>query len=274
MPELVRIADNDWITIYSDAVQRNTEKMWEAYDLLGSNAKMAEKIFREIIAECGNCALEAFNDLGELFLESNRIVEAAGTFAKAYEIAKSTIPKDFKVGKDRIPWGFLENRPLLRAFCNNGFQLFEEERFEEASQIFHFILQVNPDDNQGARYLLLDCYFQQGLFREALELCKQYPDEYSIDFKYGKALAYLGLNQTKDALRQYEFAKKCFPTFDEMIRGNVGLMKAYKAYLKSKVSDHHSSRDKEEAFEYWNKYAHLWIRFLPELGIIKTNPSK
>jgi hypothetical protein len=55
-----------------------------------------------------------------------------------------------------LPWGFIDNRPYLRALFNFGLCLWRLERFDEAAALFTRVLWLNPSDNQGARMILPD----------------------------------------------------------------------------------------------------------------------
>jgi tetratricopeptide (TPR) repeat protein len=63
------------------------------------------------------------------------------------EIGKSCFPKNFSPGKDRLEWGFLENRPFLRACHNLGLLYLERGNAEKALSVFEDMLAMNPNDN-------------------------------------------------------------------------------------------------------------------------------
>lgn len=53
-----------------------------------------------------------------------------------------------------LPWGYINNRPFLR--CLNGFGLcmWRLSRFAEAERVFDRMIWLNPNDNQGVRFLI------------------------------------------------------------------------------------------------------------------------
>ena len=53
-----------------------------------------------------------------------------------------------------LPWGHIDNRPILRCVHGFGLCLWRAGRFEEAERIFDRMLWLNPPDNQGVRFLL------------------------------------------------------------------------------------------------------------------------
>jgi hypothetical protein len=55
-----------------------------------------------------------------------------------------------------LPWGHINNRPLLRCMYGYGLCLWRLGRLKEAEEIFTRMLWLNPPDNQGVRFLLGD----------------------------------------------------------------------------------------------------------------------
>jgi tetratricopeptide (TPR) repeat protein len=53
-------------------------------------------------------------------------------------------------------WGDVDSRPYMRALHGQGLCYYRLGRLEEASRAFKRMLELNPNDNQGARFLLRD----------------------------------------------------------------------------------------------------------------------
>jgi len=68
----------------------------------------------------------------------------------AYEKTRKVFPKWPK----EMQWGVLENRQYLRAICDKACLYHQEDDFKKAEDIYRLILRMNPNDNQGVRYLL------------------------------------------------------------------------------------------------------------------------
>ncbi len=68
-------------------------------------------------------------------------------------IGNLSLPKNFN---GVLAWGFIENRPYLRALYNSGLCYWKMKDFEKALEVFRKILILNPMDNQGARFLIPD----------------------------------------------------------------------------------------------------------------------
>ena len=67
----------------------------------------------------------------------------------AIRIAELSLPPDFT---ELLPWGFIYNRPFLRAFHGYGLCLWRLDQAENARAVFERILSLNPADHQGVRF--------------------------------------------------------------------------------------------------------------------------
>ena len=66
--------------------------------------------------------------------------------------------------------------------------LWRLKRQDEAREHYREMLRLNPNDNQGIRYLLLVLLLEIGREDEATELLKEYADEWSAVWLYTRAL--------------------------------------------------------------------------------------
>lgn len=85
-------------------------------------------------------------------------------------------------------WGFLETRPYMRARAGVALKLRKLQRFEEAAGHLRAMLKLNPNDNQGMRFVLLGTLFDLDQFEAAKALIGDYPDDDSLWWWYGQAL--------------------------------------------------------------------------------------
>ena len=108
-----------------------------------------------------------------------------------------------KLGKEFIEqnaghfWGITETRPYMRALeCLAGnlhcVAAQQGEGFEEinleVAELYQKMLRLNPGDNQGIRYKLLYVLIELGKDSKAEKLYKQYSDDFSAWWRYGRAL--------------------------------------------------------------------------------------
>lgn len=83
-----------------------------------------------------------------------------------------------------IPWLYIPNRPYLRAVFLLGVHYWEQRNLEDAFSEFRNLLQVNPGDHQGARYLAVSSLICLGRLEEAESLIAHYEEDYSDNAFY------------------------------------------------------------------------------------------
>jgi len=112
-----------------------------------------------------------------------RLAAAAGEFALKAELGEDafeTYEGDF--------WGFLETRPYMRARAGLSNALWSSGEREAAVAIDLDLLRLNPNDNQGARYVAADRLLVLGRDQDLERLFDSYPDEVSAFLCYSRAL--------------------------------------------------------------------------------------
>jgi tetratricopeptide (TPR) repeat protein len=101
---------------------------------------------------------------------------------------------------DRIlPWGFLENRPGLRLLAQLVMHYRDTGANSEMIELIKWLLELNPEDNQGFRTILINWYLQGENYAYALELAQRYSRDFLVDITYGRALALFGLGRREEA---------------------------------------------------------------------------
>ena len=84
-------------------------------------------------------------------------------------------------------WGFLKTRPYMRARQGLAQTLWDKGLRDEAITHYRDMLRLNPNDNQGVRYLLLDCLLIVDRDDDAADLMKRYKDG-SAAWSWSRAL--------------------------------------------------------------------------------------
>lgn len=85
-------------------------------------------------------------------------------------------------------WGMLETRPYMRARQGLAQTLWDKGLRDEAVTHYRDMLRLNPNDNQGIRYLLLDCFLILGRDDDATKLIKRYKEDGSAAWNWSRAL--------------------------------------------------------------------------------------
>lgn len=99
-------------------------------------------------------------------------------------------------------WGLIETRPYMRARQALAADLWEIGERDEAIEHYQDMLRLNPDDNQGNRYALLDALLELGRDGPAAELLKRYKDDDSAAWEWSRALLAFRKHGDKPASRK------------------------------------------------------------------------
>ncbi|MBI5518303.1 MAG: tetratricopeptide repeat protein [Deltaproteobacteria bacterium] len=129
---------------------------------------------------------DAHNHLGISSLSARRLKDAERRFRAAVDGGERHVERDGAL----VPWGILENRPYLRALANLALVLSEQRRWPEALAIHQRILELNPGDHQGVRYLVGVEHLQVGDNQGALRAFEECFGE-EVGCAFGLALARL-----------------------------------------------------------------------------------
>ena len=85
-------------------------------------------------------------------------------------------------------WGLLETRPYMRARHELALALWRLGHREEAVAHYREMLRLNPNDNQGIRYLLIDALLELGREADADALLDRYEEDDSAHWIWSAAL--------------------------------------------------------------------------------------
>ncbi|WP_019415048.1 SEC-C metal-binding domain-containing protein [Paenisporosarcina sp. TG20] len=83
---------------------------------------------------------------------------------------------DFEPDMD-VAWLYVPNRPYLRALFLLGIHYWQQGRLEEAFKEFYRLLQLNPGDHQGVRYVAMSTLIALGRLQEADSIINHYEDQ-------------------------------------------------------------------------------------------------
>ena len=159
------------------------EKHYDALEALETGKFDEARAELEQILEIDSDFIDAYNSLASILRKEGKLVEAIQLYEQAVQIGERLIPKDFS---GRIIWGDLDNRPFLRALHGKGVCSLKFAKYRKAIDSFEQLLEYNPNDNQGARYLLGEAHLKAGNMNMAEEtLAKNVdypPNRYSYAF--------------------------------------------------------------------------------------------
>ena len=173
------------ISNYGDPkVAEAQQIMYQAWE--EANPSRRASLAKKALKISANCA-DAYVCLAEAAADHR---QALALFQKGVEAGRRALGSTFFEDDENTGhfWGILETRPFMRSLAGYGTTLWELGRRDEALAQYQELLRLNPGDNQGIRYLLLDLLLEMDRIDDAGALLKEYPDEWSADWAYTEAL--------------------------------------------------------------------------------------
>lgn len=199
-PIITKYSDTEWEFIYPPTIDNEKvyNEYWEGVEHLGYNDISAEKIFISLIKRFP-FYIDAYNHLSIAFKNQKKHFESFVTVEKVYNMGKSFFPKEFDFQKDKLIWAILDNRPFLRSCQIFGLECQEQKDYKKAIEVYNEILQINKNDNQGIRYLVLECLFALKDYEGTEDFLNKFEDDWSIEFSYGKLVVEILKNNIDEA---------------------------------------------------------------------------
>ena len=146
----------------------------------------AQKLARQALELDPDC-VDALVTLAQFAAKSP--AEKIAQLGKAVEAGARALGGEeyFEQNKGHL-WGAVHTRPYMRARADLAQMLMCEHHTDEATRHFEALLDLNPGDNQGNRYLLLGCYLEAGQLESARRLFAQFKGESLAVFNWGRVL--------------------------------------------------------------------------------------
>lgn len=130
----------------------------EYYEFLKSpeadDYKKSEKILLKLIKQDPDF-FDTYTVLHEYYLNSGKGTKAYNLMAKGYERAMGLLLNRNGRYPTSLPWGYVENRHIIRILFNFAALLWLNSDTKNALDIFNRLLKTDNDDNIGARYMIV-----------------------------------------------------------------------------------------------------------------------
>ena len=153
-----------------DATAKAQDVMYEAWEQNTSRSRIA--LARKALAISPLCA-DAYVLLAE---EAPSIEEARDFYAKGVEAGELALgPRGVKEYAGHF-WGFLETRPYMRARAGLAGTLQQLGDVDAALAHYRDMLKLNPNDNQGIRYVLAGALLRQDDYSALKDLLAAHED--------------------------------------------------------------------------------------------------
>ena len=148
----------------------------------------------------------AYNYLASLETDVDK---ALAVYRQAVEAGERSLGEKFMKKNKGNFWGLIETRPYMRAKAGVADCLYAKNRMNAAVEVYQEMIELNPNDNQGVRYLLSTILLGKKDLSDYESFIKKYEGEDSAVWLYNNAL--------------YHFKK-----MGKSAKSDTELMKAYK----------------------------------------------
>ena len=164
-----------------DATAKAQDVMYDAWERTTSRSRIA--LAHKALGISPLCA-DAYVLLAE---QARSIEEARDLYAKGVEAGELALgAQGFKEYAGHF-WGFLETRPYMRVRAGLASTLVQLGDVEGALAHYRDMLKLNPNDNQGIRYVVAGCLLKQDNYSALKELLAAHEDG-SAFWLYTRAL--------------------------------------------------------------------------------------
>ncbi|WP_147473972.1 tetratricopeptide repeat protein [Allofranklinella schreckenbergeri] len=222
-------------------------ELWE-----DGQRRQAEQALWTLLKTCPD-DLDVWHQLGLMQVAQKRPQQAYLCWREAVRLGQAALPPSFSWLRSRLEWGFFENRAFLRACHALALALLEQKHGDgamaEAMEILARLVSVCPNDNLGARYVLMGCYLETEDWQAAVELSQRYPEDCGPDMAYSKVVALLQLARDEEAEQSLLQALRYGP--------NVAVELLKSRHVRPKREElfagYMQVGGADEAFDYWQR---------------------
>ena len=221
-----------------------------AYEAWETEGPERVTLARKALEICPDCA-DAYVILAEETACST--AEARDLYAQGVAAAERALGPEFFEEEAGHFWGLLSTRPYMRARLGLAQCLWELGEYEAAIEHFQDLLRLNPRDNQGVRFSLINALLILGRDEEAKELLERYRDDPTAWWAYSRALwAFHREGDTPRARKLLRRALKANPHVPKYLLGWEPLPPD--TFRSVGIGD------ESEAVDYVTESKHVWYR--------------
>jgi tetratricopeptide (TPR) repeat protein len=164
-------------------LEQAQQLMYRAWEERNPAKRIA--LAHDALAASPNCA-DAHVLLAEE--EAPTVEKALEYYRKGVAAGERALGPEYFAENAGAFWGLLETRPYMRARLGLADALWRLLQTDEAIAHFREMLRLNPGDNQGVRYLLLNLLMRLERDAEVGALLAQYDDDAMAAWLYSRAL--------------------------------------------------------------------------------------
>lgn len=203
--------------------------------------------------------IELFEDY---VIDDDNPLETIEDYQRAIDLFRSTKGEEYFEENKGYFWGMLESRPFMMHLLEQAMLLWDAGQRDRAVSQLQYLLELNPNDNQGVRYVLMSRLLELDRLDEAQELFDFYDEEYSADWLFSKLLLSIKSNQNKDIIEElYEEAVEENEFIIPFLVGKKKIPKVLPSY--------YSPGDENEAIIYADLAQRAWKKNKKAIKMLK-----
>jgi len=243
----------------STPLEKAQELIYEAFET-GSHRKRVQ-LAKKALKVSSDCA-DAYVLLAEETAKDPE--EAKRFYEKGVQAGERALGEEAFEEDAGHFWGILETRPYMRARQGLALALWELGERSEAIEHYQQMLHLNPNDNQGIRYLLASALLEEGLDDELGELLESYEDDAGASWVYARALwRFRTEGDSEEARSALEEAISFNPFVAGYLLGRRGMPGALPALV--------GFGDESEAVVYFTEALPGWLRTPGAIEWLRAN---
>jgi hypothetical protein len=242
-----------------DPLSRAQELIYTAWDYKYAKDRVACAVEAlEISADCADAYCILAED------KAKKLTDKMAYYQKGIEAGMRALGSSFFRENKNHFWGLVESRPFMRAKLGFALKLWEFGDKKEAISHCWDLLELNENDNQGVRYLLINFLIETKNNKELEKLFDSAPNDGATMWLYPKALGiFQNEGNSKKAVKTLKVAFKRNEYVPEYLLG--------KKKLPLKQPDYYASGSAEEAALYIREGFNAWQLTDGALEWLKNN---
>ncbi len=228
----------------TDPKSRSQDLVYEAYEQPVAKGK---RLVKQALELDPNNA-DAYNYLASLERDVDKAIKL---YEKAITVGEKTLGKKFFKQNKGYFWGVFETRPYMRAKAGLADCFYAKREIDKAIEIYEEMLELNPGDNQGIRYLLSTLLLgKKDLTKFELFIGKNEDEDCAV-WNYNNALyRFKKSGQTAKSEKILAHAYKSNPFVIDYLLGIKKMPKELPQYI--------GIGDEDEAVSYVNGAWPIW----------------
>ncbi|KZX17666.1 hypothetical protein MBCUT_01440 [Methanobrevibacter cuticularis] len=143
--------------------------------------------------------VELFDDY---VIDETNPLETIEDYQRAIDLFRTTKGEEYFEEHKGYFWGLVETRPFMMHLLEQAILLWDDDQKEQAVKQLKYILKLNPGDNQGIRYILINYLFELDRLKEVEDLLNFFDEEYSANWAFSELLLSIKNKKEKKSIEQ------------------------------------------------------------------------